>query len=545
MSAPGLQSHREQTASRRLLDHVTDLGFVLIRIGPDGTAEPASPCPWFERQVIESDELARAIASVRDGLDPEGGALVEPISGLFLAPLDPATVGGEASNDAARFAGMLLTPAFVEGEALRRICDQQQLDWQATRGRVDPERLVGVGEARRLGCVLHWMQQDAAGARVHRQELHHLSQELSHNYEELSLIYTLSHSMALNQPAEAFFRETCADLQEVSSLNWIGLQITDRQPRLTSVAGQHFLAGRPGNPEAARRLGPELLETYHAQRDPVILDEPGARWPELADHDKSLLVVPLHREGQVLGVLYGGGRRDGQHVTSIDAKLCASVSNNLAIFLENFMLFEDAQALFLGTLHALTRAIDAKDSYTFGHSERVAELSRMLARAAGHDDATAERVYLAGLVHDVGKIGVPEAVLCKTGRLSDHEFEAIKAHPAIGADILRDIRQMEDLIPGVLHHHERWDGRGYPDRLQGRDIPLFGRIIGLADAFDAMSSNRTYRSALDHAQVIAEIRAHRGTQFDPDLAEVFLGLDFTPYFDLIRRHRAEKDRGPA
>ncbi|MEL7087887.1 MAG: HD-GYP domain-containing protein, partial [Planctomycetota bacterium] len=207
--------------------------------------------------------------------------------------------------------------------------------------------------------------------------------------------------------------------------------------------------------------------------------------------------------------------------------------------------FEDSQTLFLGTLHALTRAIDAKDSYTFGHSERVAALSRLLAQAADLDESTAERVYLSALVHDVGKIGVPESVLCKPGRLTDEEFELIKAHPEIGAKIIRDIRQMEDLIPGVMHHHERWDGRGYPHRLGGLDIPLFGRIIGLADAFDAMSSNRTYRSALDHERVLKEIRLNRGTQFDPELAERFFEIDFTPFFTLIHRHRAQANRGPA
>ena len=206
------------------------------------------------------------------------------------------------------------------------------------------------------------------------------------------------------------------------------------------------------------------------------------------------------------------------------------------------MLFEDAQSLFVGTLHALTSAIDAKDSYTFGHSERVALLSQMLARAAGIDEPTVERIYLAGLVHDVGKIGVPEKVLCKPGRLTDTEFEQIKMHPDIGGRIIRDIRQMKDLIPGVMHHHERWDGRGYPGRLAEYDIPLFGRVIGLADAFDAMSSDRTYRKALEIDHVLEEIKTHAGRQFDPELAEIFIKLDFQPYFDLIDRHRAVRDQ---
>jgi HD-GYP domain-containing protein (c-di-GMP phosphodiesterase class II) len=136
----------------------------------------------------------------------------------------------------------------------------------------------------------------------------------------------------------------------------------------------------------------------------------------------------------------------------------------------------------------------------------------------------------------VGKIGVPEAVLTKPGKLTDKEYELVKKHPEIGARILEGIRQMQDLIPGVLHHHESWDGRGYPHGLAGRDIPLFGRIIGLADAFDAMSSDRTYRNAMPMHKVLDEVRRHSGKQFDPDLVGVFIGLDFAEYLDTIEKH---------
>lgn len=537
----------ETSLSRRLAERVAALGFPLLRIDADGQAKTTAPCSWFERTVAESSDLTRAIRSATDQLAQDNTGLVEPIEGIYLAPLQTATAFAPEPlpSGAVRYAVMMLGQAFVEGEPLRRLCDRAQIDWQTTHHRADTQRLVSATEAQRLATVLQWMQDDDTRRHVQRDELRSLSEELSNNYEELSLLYTLSNSMALNQPAEAFFNEACSELQEVSHLNWVGLQITCNQARLKTLQGKNFLAGRPGHPKAAKQLGSELIETHGHHREPVIVDDTRALCPQLAGHDKSILVVPLWRDGSLMGVLFGGGRRDEQHLTSIDAKLCASISNNLAIFLENYMLFEDAQALFLGTLHALTRAIDAKDSYTFGHSERVAKLSKMLALAADLGENTAERIYLAGLVHDVGKIGVPESVLCKTGRLTDEEYESIKTHPAIGADIIQDIRQMEDLIPGVLHHHERWDGRGYPHQLGGLDIPLFGRVIGLADAFDAMSSNRTYRSALDHSKVLEEIRQNCGTQFDPELAEVFLELEFEPYFELILRHRAQTSRGPA
>ena len=147
---------------------------------------------------------------------------------------------------------------------------------------------------------------------------------------------------------------------------------------------------------------------------------------------------------------------------SQDSKLLNSIANESAIYLENAMLFEDVHGLMMGLLHSLTSAVDAKDAYTCGHSERVAMLARQLTLEAGLGEALAERIYMAGLLHDVGKIGVPESVLQKTGRLTPEEFEQMKKHPQIGARILQDIKQISDMIPGVLHHHERYDGQGYP-----------------------------------------------------------------------------------
>jgi len=146
---------------------------------------------------------------------------------------------------------------------------------------------------------------------------------------------------------------------------------------------------------------------------------------------------------------------------------------------------------------------------------------------------------MAGLLHDVGKIGVPEAVLQKAGRLTNEEFEQMKRHPGVGAKILADIKQVEDIIPGVLHHHERYDGKGYPAGLSGQEIPLMGRIICLADCFDAMTSNRTYRRALPLEVALCEIRRCSGTQFDPTLAESFLRIGADALRDLLSDHQAQ------
>ena len=160
-----------------------------------------------------------------------------------------------------------------------------------------------------------------------------------------------------------------------------------------------------------------------------------------------------------------------------------------------------------------------------------------MAAAAGQDPAVVERYRVAGLIHDVGKIGVPEAVLCKPGRLTEDEFRQIQRHPTIGTTILQDVPALADVMAGVLHHHERFDGRGYPAGLAGADIPLVARTLALADTFDAMSSNRSYRAALPRAQVLAEIGKCAGAQFDPELAATFVTLDFAPFDEQLAAAR--------
>jgi HD-GYP domain-containing protein (c-di-GMP phosphodiesterase class II) len=203
------------------------------------------------------------------------------------------------------------------------------------------------------------------------------------------------------------------------------------------------------------------------------------------------------------------------------------------------MLYDDVRGLMMGLLHSLVSAVDAKDAYTCGHSERVALLSRLLAQEANFGDTFVDRVYMAGLLHDVGKIGVPETVLQKTGKLSPEEFEQIKKHPEIGARILGDIKQLADILPGVLHHHERFDGKGYPHGLAGQNIPLMGRIICVADCFDAMTSSRTYRKAMPLEVAMTELRRCAGTQFDPDLTDAFLRVGVDRFRELMTDHKRQ------
>lgn len=190
-------------------------------------------------------------------------------------------------------------------------------------------------------------------------------------------------------------------------------------------------------------------------------------------------------------------------------------------------LAEKTKQVELVTLHsimAIANALEAKDTYTRGHSNRVARCSVAIATRMGMDEESVKNINFIALLHDIGKIGVPDAVLNKPSALTDEEYAIIKQHPTTGYDILKDIRIIPDVHLGALYHHERYDGTGYPHGLKGEDIPLIARIIAIADTYDAMTSNRAYRKALTNDIVISEMEKNKGKQFDPALAELFIGM---------------------
>ena len=180
--------------------------------------------------------------------------------------------------------------------------------------------------------------------------------------------------------------------------------------------------------------------------------------------------------------------------------------------------------LFLHVVESLADAIDAKDNYTNGHSGRVADYSKEIAERYGYDQKRQEKIFMMGLLHDVGKIGVPDEVINKPGRLTEEEFAKIKKHPSIGGKILSNIREMPELASGAKWHHEKFDGSGYPEGLSGDDIPEEARIIAVADAYDAMTSNRSYRGSLPQETVRREIEKGKGSQFDPKFADIMLEM---------------------
>lgn len=244
---------------------------------------------------------------------------------------------------------------------------------------------------------------------------------------------------------------------------------------------------------------------------------------------------PVRVKGFVVGVLMLSGKYgEDPLINSYDTQLLEAAAGFIGSFCANVALYDEQRRMFMGTIRSLTAAIDAKDRYTCGHSERVAFLAAELTLRLGYPEEDIELVRLAGIVHDVGKIGVPESVLSKNGKLTEEEFALIRRHPEIGYGILGGIPPLASVLPAVLYHHERYDGRGYPHGLEGTKIPAFARIIAIADTFDAMSSTRAYRAAMPREQVLNELRKSAGTQLDPAMVHEFVLMDFSGYDAMIR-----------
>jgi len=240
------------------------------------------------------------------------------------------------------------------------------------------------------------------------------------------------------------------------------------------------------------------------------------------DPADAALIVPLINKGQAVALLTLGPKRVDLPYTSEDQALLSTVANQLAIATENAQLYGRMRDLYLSGIRTLAATVDAKDSYTRGHSERVAAYARAIAVELGLPQLEVETIELAGLLHDIGKIGVPDLVLQKPGRLDPDERALIMEHAALGAKILADNLALMPLVPLVRHHHEWYDGSGYPDGLSGDDIPLGAAIIAVADTYDTMTTDRPYRKAPGRERARAEILRCSGTQFNPRVVAAFL-----------------------
>ncbi|MBI5664418.1 MAG: HD domain-containing protein [Nitrospirae bacterium] len=254
------------------------------------------------------------------------------------------------------------------------------------------------------------------------------------------------------------------------------------------------------NGGAGRLLGKELVETLNIN---------------------SAAIVPVSFKGRVTGAIYG----DYTTVKPVDQKdltILKGLAHWMGIAFQNSKLYKDLEHLLINTISSLAYAIDAKSPWTKGHSERVTKFAVEIAKEMGLKEKDISHIKLCGILHDIGKIGTFDGLLDKPGKLTDEEYELVKKHPEKGVEIITPIKQLNDVIPGVLHHHERYDGKGYPMGLKGADIPLCASILAVADSFDSMTADRPYRSSPGFDYAVSELKRCSGSQFDPKIVDLFM-----------------------
>ncbi|MFI4916074.1 MAG: HD domain-containing phosphohydrolase [Phycisphaerales bacterium JB060] len=412
-----------------------------------------------------------------------------------------------------------------------------QIPATLTHGRVD-----ACAEVLRLASLGQWAWDREHDVLRSRDELiSTFSEQLSESYEHISLLLFVGRFMNHVANPLTVVRTVVQEVRRTMKYGWLAMVMLEDRGAAQSIAGSTTVVGNlPFQQAVLTRACDDYARAHPADAWTRVIDSSDAIMGSLASTE--MLVEPITHRGRTVGMVLCGnktGRKEA--IDSVDIQILDAVADLLGVFHDNLRRHEDQVAMFLGTVGSLTAAIDAKDAYTRGHSERVAWGARELSLAIGLDEDTAERAHLAGLLHDIGKIGVPESVLTKKGRLTEGEFDMIKRHPRIGFDILRGIPSLEDVLPGVLHHHERWDGKGYPTGAAGEEISLFGRILAVADVFDALSSDRAYRRALPREEVLAEIERSIGTHFDPRMGRAFLNLDFTGFNRLLKMGGSDGD----
>ena len=363
------------------------------------------------------------------------------------------------------------------------------------------------------------------------EEQEKLAEALSKSYEEINLLHKIGDLTVSSRDLPEQISSICKQLRKVIECENVSIIWNDLSSNHTNLEqikqpevfqeGKYLLA--------ANSLSAIWQETKKIQPDDtnlfIIDNNSESASSKLNFAVANYIAAPIITNHGTVGAVFACDKIYGDGFSSIESRLVLSIANKLSNCHENQTLYIHQQELLMGTLRALIRTIDAKDPYTCGHSERVARISRYLAEKLELPDDQIDSAYMAGLLHDIGKIGIKGSTLRKDARLTFEEFEEVKQHPLIGADILKDIRQMSEVVHGVRTHHERYDGKGYPAGISGKDIPLIGRIVKIADTFDAMMSTRTYRKSLPVRKVLCEIARYSGTQFDPFISDILLRCD--------------------
>jgi HD-GYP domain-containing protein (c-di-GMP phosphodiesterase class II) len=374
-----------------------------------------------------------------------------------------------------------------------------------------------------------------------REENSAFLRQVSEDFEELTFLRSMAEHLTLEESSQGLNRLTDYTLSLLGQIVGVEylfyLDCREGQPRVKASWSEDNNENRTFDNWQLEALTRELASTMNDR--PLVRN---AIQPEDLGYSirgvRELAVVPvtttiaqlgwllaINRSGRQAAMCNEVGWKLSQYeLGTREASLLCTAAAMLASHASNLSLLEERETLLVSVVRALVSAVDSRDPYTCGHSERVALYARRLAEEIGLDEDECEKIYLTGLLHDLGKIGISDSVLKKCGPLTEEEFAEIQKHPDLGWAILRELEQFDYVLPGVLHHHERYDGKGYPDKLKGEETPLAGRLLAVVDSFDAMTSDRPYRAGMPLEKALEILGDGAGTQWDAKLVDTFLKI---------------------
>ena len=351
-----------------------------------------------------------------------------------------------------------------------------------------------------------------------------LYKEVNRKVDELSVLFKLSGAIVSSLNRKEVLQQIMDNAIKMLNASAGSLMIIDPE---TDIMEIEVAVGLPEKviKETRIRMGEGIAGKVAQEQKPRLLKK-GIKEQESKSEIKAIeipsaLCVPMIFRDSVIGVLNVKGKPGGGNFGESNVELLTMLASQAAIAIVNAELHKSLKSLFVNSIKALANAIEARDEYTRGHSERVTEYSVKMAEMLEFEHDEIEKIRYAALLHDIGKIKIKEEILNKPGRLTNEEFKIITEHPTFGAKIMSPVKEFREILPYMYHHHERFASGGYPDGVKGDSIPLAARIISVADAFDAMTSDRPYRTAMDVEKAVGEINRNSGVQFDPRIVKVF------------------------